>query len=120
MEFVIQKINKNYAKYLVFGISAESPLFLLNEIKGQLSLKQGEIVLFDQLLQTGNSDNRFLLLTFDGKDFDLSTIKHIDLSIVEDDVKVLVANFLRNNTALLKYSILLAQQKELLLKGGTL
>lgn len=117
-DIVIKQINSNLAKYLVFGVSSESPLFLLQNIKEQMILSKGDAVLFDQLLQTGDADNRFLTLTFDGYNFDLSTAKHINGTIIERNIKLIIADYLRQNTLLLKYSILLSKQKDLILSGG--
>lgn len=118
MDFIVKEINKEYAKFLIFGISTESPFFLLEEIKEQINLQKNDVVIFDQLLQTGDADNRFLLLTFGSKVFDLSTAKHIERSVVDGETKSIIADFLRKNFMVLKYSILLEQQKEIILDGG--
>ena len=51
-DFIIKKIDKSYAKYLIFGITANSPLFCLDEIEKSINLSKGDIIVFDQLLQT--------------------------------------------------------------------
>ncbi|MDR2047195.1 MAG: type II toxin-antitoxin system RnlB family antitoxin [Clostridiales bacterium] len=117
-EFIVKQINKNCAKYLVFGTSVESPLFLLDEIARRVSHESGTKVIFDQLLQTGNGDNRFLEISIDNGKFDLSTVKHIDSMTVDNEVKVEIAEFLRTNESILKYSILLTSQKEVIANGG--
>ena len=117
-EFITLKINKNYAKYLLFGISSESPLFALDEIKFKIPLSNGDIVLFDQLLQTGNTENRFLVLTYQDNNFNFATAKNIDPTIIDNEIRLKVADFLRHNNQILKYSILLSSQKELILSGG--
>lgn len=118
MEFIVKEINKDYAKFLVFGISANSPLFLLEEIKEQIKPKSGDVVIFDQLLQVGDAENRFLLLNFNDDAFDLGTAKYIDRNFVDNDIKRIVADFLRSNLVLLRYCILPASQKETILQGG--
>ena len=118
MDFIIREINKKYAKFLIFGVSAESPLFLLQEIKEQLNPRKGDIIVFDQLLQTGDVENRFLSITFGDVDFDLGTATHLENTVVDDETKSIISDYLRQNTLLLKYSILLSQQKEVILRGG--
>lgn len=117
---IIKKLKCNFAQYLVFSISSDSPMFYLEEIKEQMILSEGDVVIFDQLLQTGNSDNRFLAMTFSNGVFDFSSIHHLDKDNVAIEVKNEVSNYLRNNTLLLKYSILLGKQKEIILNGGSI
>lgn len=118
MDFIIREINKKYAKFLIFGVSAESPLFFLQEIKKQLNPNKGDIIVFDQLLQVGDTEDRFLSLTFGDVDFDLSTVTHLENTVVDDETRSIIADYLRKNTLLLKYSVLLSQQKEVILRGG--
>lgn len=118
MDYIIREIKKEYAKFLVFGISAESPLFLLQQIKEQLNPNKGDVIVFDQLLQTGDAENRFLSITFGDTDFDLSTATHTENAVIDVETRSIIADYLRKNTLLLKYSILLSQQKEIILQGG--
>ena len=117
-DFIIKQIHKDYAKYLVFGTSVESPIFLLDEIKKQLCIEEGENVLFDQLLQTGNAGNRFLAITINNDNFDFGSVRHIDTAMVDEEVRAEIVKFLRANETILKYSILMASQKEIVVRGG--
>ena len=119
-DFIIRQINKEYAKYLVFGTTVESPLFQLFEIQNRINILNGEKIIFDQLLQTGTADNRFLIMTFYEGNFDYSSAQNIDAKNIENDVKALSCNFLRENSLILKYSILLSDQKEHILNGGNI
>lgn len=119
-DFIIRQINKEYAKYLVFGTTVESPLFQLFEIQNSINILNGEKIIFDQLLQTGNADNRFLIMTFYEGNFDYSSAQNIDVQNIENDVKAFGCNFLRENSLVLKYSILLSDQKEYILNGGNI
>lgn len=119
-DFVIKKTENSFVKYVVFGITAESPIFLLDEIKKELALSGGDKVLFDQLLQTGNTINRFLVLTYDMDDFNLSSANNINASYVGVAEKSVISDFLRENDEILKYSILLNEQKEIIASGGVL
>ncbi len=115
--FIIKQIDKDYAKYLIFGITVESPLFQLFEICEDITISDGDSVIFDQLLQTGNAANRFLTLSFSNGEFDFGSAKNIDLNIVDAEVKTFACNFLRENIDILKYSILLSEQKDAILSG---
>lgn len=117
---IIKRLNSNFAKYLVFSVSSESPMFYLEEIKEQMILSEGDSVLFDQLLQTGNSDNRFLAIVYNNGIFDISSVHHVDKDTVDVEVKNEISNYLRNNSLLLKYSILLGKQKDIILNGGSI
>lgn len=116
-DIIIKKINNNLANYLVFGTTVDSPLFQLQEICAKISTSKSYVVLFDQLLQTGNSDNRYLLLHYNGSTFDFNTAKNIDSSFVELKIRKIMSDFLKHNKLLLKYSILLSSEKEKILKG---
>lgn len=120
MDLIVREINKEYAKFLIFSISAESPLFLLQEIREQLNPNKGDVIVFDQLLQTGDTENRFLSITFGDMGFNLSTVKHLENAVVDAETRSIIADYLRNNTLLLKYSILLSKQKEIILQGGVI
>lgn len=119
-DFIIKQINKEYAKYLVFGTTVESPLFQLVDIQNSINISNGEKIIFDQLLQTGNADNRFLAMTFYNGSFDYRSAQNIDGKSIENDVKAFGCNFLRKNSLILKYSILLSDQKEFILNGGNI
>jgi hypothetical protein len=115
---IIEKLNNSIANYLVFSISSESPLFFLDELEEEISFNEGEILVFDQLLQTGEADNRFMSIVYHDKKFDYSSVKHIDNYKIDSGIRGIIAEYLRRNIVLLKYSILLSQQKEHILKGG--
>ena len=119
-DIIINKSNNPKIKYVIFSISTDSPLFLLDEINENVKLKNGQIVLFDQLLQTGDSDNRFLSLQFVNDKFDLSSIKHVDKKQIDETLYKFISDFLRNEQLLLRYSILLEEQKNFILRGGNI
>lgn len=117
-DFIIIKIDKEYANYLIFGISSESPLFELDKIREKATFCDGDKILFDQLLQTGSNKNRFLILSYQNNDFDTGTATNIDTSLIDVDTRLKVADFLRQNKDILKYSILVSSQKDQILSGG--
>ena len=117
-DVIIKQINSNIAKYLVVGLSSDSPLFAIHEIMDQMNLTSGDSVLFDQLLQVGSTKERFIRLTFTGVDFDYNSIINIPEDAIAMEIKSVISDYLRNNTLLLKYSILVSAQKEQIINGG--
>ena len=117
--YIIKKIDNHTADFLVFGTSAESPLFELLEIQEDISSSKKEaVVLFDQLLQTGKSENRFMIMKLVGGCFDYESAKNVDLKTIDDSIKAFICNYLRDNTGILKHCILLSDQKNTILSGG--
>ena len=119
-DIIINKSNNPKIKYVIFSISTDSPLFLRDEINKNIYLENGQSVLFDQLLQTGDSSNRFLSLKFVNGTFDLSSIQHIDKKKIDETLYKFISDFLRNEQRLLHYSILLEEQKNFILSGGNI
>lgn len=118
--YIVEKINNKLAEYLIFGITVDSPLFELNDIIVENTFSNGDRIIFDQLLQTGNSKNRFLIMTFSNGVFDYSSAVNIDVDSVNDDIRIYISNFLRANEKILKYSILPSSEKAGILKGGNI
>ena len=119
-EFIIKQIDKSLAKYLVFGTTSESPLFQLLEIQDAIEISNGDRIIFDQLLQTGDANNRFIVMTFGDGSFDYSSAENIDGKVIDAEIRAFGCNFLRSNTLALKYSILMSHQKEFILNGGNI
>lgn len=117
---IINKSNNLIFKYVIFSVSTDSPLFMLNEIHNNISLENGQKILFDQLLQTGDSSNRFLSLKFANGEFDLSSIKHVEKSQLDESLYKFISEYLRHEQLLLRYSILLDEQKKFILAGGNI
>lgn len=119
-DIIINKLDNFKIKYVIFSISVNSPLFFLDEITKNIHLENNQVVLFDQLLQTGDSANRFLILKFVNGMFDLSSIRHIDKKQLDKKIYRFISDFLRKKQQLLHYSILLEEQKKFILNGGNI
>lgn len=119
-DLIFEKLENDNLQYVVFSISEESPLFYLDELKELIDIEEGSMIVFDQLLQTGDVDNRFLCLKYSNGTFDFSSIKHLSKKDVGENVYSVISNYLRKNRLLLRYSILLEEQKEKIIKGGNL
>ena len=117
--YIIKKIVNHTTDFLVFGTSVESPLFELLEIQeGISSSKKEAVVLFDQLLQTGQSSTRFMIMNLVDGCFDYESAKNVDPKMIDENIKALICNYLRENTDILRHSILLSDQKNTILSGG--
>lgn len=119
-DIIINKSINPTIKYVIFSVSTDSPLFLLDEIKENIFLENGQTILFDQLLQTGDTENRFLSIKFLNGKFDLSTIQHIDKKKIDVSLYRFISEYLRNEPLLLRYSILLEEQKNCIMNGGNI
>ena len=97
-----------------------SPFFCLTEIANDITADKVVKVLFDQLLQTGNSKNRFLMLELKDGTFELNSAVSIDPKTVNNEIKLHIAEFLRQNPQVLEYSILLNEQKKIIEQGEIL
>ena len=117
-DYILKHIDQDNIDYLVFGTSVESPFVYITEIAKDIKADKVVKVLFDQLLQTGNSKNRFLMLELKDGTFELSSAICIDPKAVSNEIKLHIADFLRHNPQVLKYSILLNEQKKIIEQGG--
>ena len=116
--YILKKLNEQDVKYLVFGTSVESPLFFISEIAKKIKESEEVEVLFDQLLQTGNAENRFLMLKLNNGIFELSSATCINPKTISNNIKFEITEFLRQNPQILNYSILLNEQKKIIEQGG--
>lgn len=116
--YIIKRIDFENIKYLVVGTSVESPLFYMSEIEKDINDIKEVNVLFDQLLQTGNSDNRFLLIKLKNGLFELNSAKSVSSEDMKNNIKIEISEFLRNNPKVLNYSILSSEQKKFIEEGG--
>lgn len=118
--YIIKKIGLHNFEYLVFGTSVESPLLNIQEIADYIKETKDVKVLFDQLLQTGNSENRFLLINFKNGVFDFNSASCISSKDISASIKKKICVFLKQNPKILEYSILLNEQKKIIEEGGTI
>ncbi|NMO94234.1 hypothetical protein HII30_00335 [Paenibacillus lemnae] len=83
MTYEIQKIGHNSTySFLVLSTSYFSPLDYLDEVADTLGSECEGKILFDLLLSNGNSSNRYIEATFNGREFDYFSFKipsNIDL-----------------------------------------
>ena len=118
--FELQKINQpSVYSFLILSTSYFNPLDDLGQLEEELRVSLGDNflgkILFDLLLSNGNSSNRFIEATFNGKAFDYSSFKipsNVDLKIKKLSSSYYSNNELFNNSAIVSDSF-----KFLLKKG---
>lgn len=118
--FELQKINQpSVYSYLILSTSYFNPLDDLDQLEEELRASLGDKflgkILFDLLLSNGNSSNRFIEATFNGKELDYSSFKVP--SDVDLQIKKLSSSYYSNNE-LLKDSAVVSDSFKFLLKKG--
>lgn len=112
---VIEKLQDNKYNYIVFSTTVESPIFSIDKILKQINQSGRINVVFDQLLQTGDNENRFLSFEVD-KSIDYNSARILKDNV--DELKTYISQYLFKNQEILKYSILLSEQRKIIEKGG--
>lgn len=103
--------------YLLYSTSVYSPYAWWEKIQQKYKIEDGSMVVVDQLLQIGNSDKRFPVFIVKDKRLDFKNFRYSMLPKYTKKLKPYISNFLRMNTEILKYSILLEYEKEQILNG---
>ncbi len=112
---VIKELKDNAYQYLIFSTTVDSPFFQIDEIIKAIKCSKKVVVIFDQLLQTGDTDNRFISFELD-KSLNYNSAKIINENL--EPLKKEISNFLYKNQQLMDFSILLSEQKDIIKKGG--
>lgn len=99
--------------FVVVATSYINPLGSIVEVQNDSTLVgfEGDI-LFDNLLSSGFSSNRFISIGFKDGRFDYSSVKIVD--DVEKDILGLIYDFFYNNPTCVDKSILPSPQKHIL------
>ncbi|MCK4260793.1 MAG: type II toxin-antitoxin system RnlB family antitoxin [Halanaerobiales bacterium] len=114
-KFALKKVCNSKYSYLILSTSYLNPLNYMNEIESCLNDKYEGGILFDLLLSTGNSSNRFLEGFFDGVQFDLNSFKIVKLE--DEEIKRESLRFFQENIWMLDNSVLTNINKFLIKKG---
>jgi hypothetical protein len=101
---------------LVTMYNSESPLTYLSDIEEELlnQKKYGDI-LIDQILHSGNTEDRFILASVTRYGIDEHTIKYVYIE-KSSDFRKLSCSYLRSD-CILEFSILSSIQKKMIAKG---
>lgn len=115
--FEIIKLNNEDVKILVVMKTSDSPFEFLDDIQEQLrELKFSGKVLIDELLHSGNTDERFIRGYFNGASFDNGKFCFVDIDR-RDSVRTHICEYLKTDDELLEYSCLNERQQKLILSG---
>jgi hypothetical protein len=113
--YKILKLKNLDFSYLVLSTSYVNPLDYVEDIVKKIKENSSMRILFDLLLSNGDSDNRFIEATFDGKKLDnFRACQNVDLEIKKASVR-----YYQENTKLLDNSVLSRPHKYLIRKGKT-
>lgn len=115
--FSIIKLSDDNYPLLVVMETYEAPFQYLYDIENALlQMNYSGIVLLDQLLHSGNNDERFILANFDGKAFDRYSFKFINIER-RSNIRRIACEALKKDKDIIEYSILNNSQKLLLGRG---
>lgn len=114
--FEIIEVNDEYINVLIIMKTSVSPLEFIDEIQEKLSKLEisGEIVI-DGLLHSGNTDERFILGTFNGTLFDNKSFRFEKVAR-RSNIRRYMCECLKSDKELLSYSCLTERQQKLILK----
>lgn len=114
-EFVITPlVNEDYDNYLLCLTHESLWSYLWKVEEAPEILNQSGILLIDQILVTGNEDNRFFKCMYTGGKLDFSTATKINPS---DKYRQFAVEMLQKNYNFIKNSILSSDQRVKVLNG---
>ncbi len=115
--YEILPCNDKLYMCIIFPTSYYDPLKDIDFLTKQLNEKYtiSGYVLFDFLLSTGNTSERFAKVFFD-KNFVTNTFSYITLD-TNDTIRDEVSNFLKRNSFYMSYSVLTNSQRYLIEQG---
>lgn len=120
-QFKIVPLEGKEYDIIVFSQSYESPFSCLDEITKEIreiSVSNARI-LFDTLLSSGNTNERFAEACYTDDNFVLGSFQFVEIS-KKDQLRKYCAEFFCENREILEFSILTPIQKKLLSKGITI
>lgn len=113
---ILQSPNKDYS-YLVISTSYETPLTHMPQLIQDLSsYSDGFKVVFDFLLCSGNSSERFYEAFFDGKDLLSNSFKSLNID-KKSELRKSSCDYLKDHSEYLTNSVLNMHQIKMLEKG---
>lgn len=116
MEYYIlkQTMRQDYDLFL-FCLTTESFFDYLCCIENEPAIKDSEgVLLIDQLLVTGDAENRYISCAYNHGHIELNTARY---TVPDNYYKNLAADILQNNKNIVESSILTSHQKEYILTG---
>lgn len=110
--------NENKKQYIVFSTSYISPLKYINEIEQELFNQVNEEVeiIFDLILSSGNSKERYGKAIYNGKQFDRKSFQYISIPKT-NELRNFSTQYYEKCSYFVENSILNSIQKKMLCKG---
>lgn len=116
-DFEILKIDDEKYNMLIIMKTYEAPLKYLDEMAKLLKeLQFRGIVLIDELMHSGNNNDRFIKGYFDGENFDDNAFS-FEIIDRRDEIRKYSSELLRNDPEIFDFSGLNDAQKKLIIKG---
>lgn len=117
MDFDVFYNQNGLHRTIIILKTVEAPFDALDIITDVLKKNNffGDVII-DQLLHSGNNDERFISGKFDGNKFDVSTFKFKKIPKCSPDRKYM-CDFLRNSYDMIDYLPLTKEQKQLIMHG---
>lgn len=105
-------------KYIIFSTTYISPLEFIKDIEKELNkiINNSSEVFFDFLLSSGNGNERFGKIVYNGDSFDMNSFEFINIP-KKSDLRAFSINYYRNKEENLENSILTSVQKKMIKKG---
>jgi hypothetical protein len=115
--FDIVNIDDNDAKILIVMKTSDSPFDFVNEFQEQLkTIGFSGLIVIDELLHSGNNEERFISGFFDGDSFDNSKFRFQDIA-KKSIIRSYICNYLKSDLEVLSYSSLTDKQQKLISHG---
>lgn len=115
--FDIVNLNGKDTKILIVMKTCDSPFDFVNELQEQLKIIEfSGVFVIDELLHSGNNEERFISGFFDGKSFDNSKFKFASIE-KKSVMRNYICDYLKSDLEVLKYSSLTESQQKLISHG---
>lgn len=115
--FDIINISQSNTKLLIMMKTSESPFDFINEIQECLeNTKFSGIIMIDELLHSGNNEERFISGYFNGSSFDKTRFRFEKIER-KSELRGYACEYLQSDLDMLKFSGLTEKQQKLISHG---
>lgn len=115
--FDIVNLDDENLKILIVMKTCDSPFDFVNELQEQLkTIGFSGLFVIDELLHSGNTEERFISGFFDGYSFDDSKFKFENIA-KKSIIRSYICDYLKSDLDVLNYSILTDNQQKLISHG---
>lgn len=115
--FDIISLNDKDVKILVVMKTCDSPFDYVDELQEQLkAIGFSGIFVIDELLHSGNTEERFISGFFDGNSFDNSKFVFRNIA-PKSNIRDYICDYLKSDMEVLNYSSLTDKQQKLISHG---